>query len=432
MFSLYVKYVVASCKNCSRSIYLAVDSLASEGRLLTAWGLSNQGITETFRCLRAMLQLFLGSQAVDFQKLLLIILSLFEYHTLFASAWLQKNFKAIIVSIGPILSSLLEESESYELKMEDLSRLTPEIMTMLAHDLVYIESGPHAEITRQKPEPTGAVSDNKTWHIMSASFWVHMSKVFEHKLSTLSEVPKDICSSQPFPVLELDENNLQEQARLASNTLIQFLKLASSDISFYCSKQFATYLLHEANTLNRTNLSCFEDGLSQPGGNNNNPMIEYAKLLDSGNELPDLEKLRHIFAGSKILRGVFQQEYRNWLPYFKQKSSSGWSYAYASIIAEFGSEESWDKEDGFGSPRAIGSPLACLTPDHPFKTSDDNNTYDPKRVMPFQNPKEIYRRNGELLEVSLLPYLSLNMVLQRHMNFIFCLTCFNFRNRLCA
>ncbi|XP_057778609.1 uncharacterized protein LOC130997335 isoform X2 [Salvia miltiorrhiza] len=400
MFSLYVKYVVASCKNCSRSTYLTVDSLASEGRLcwLTVWGLSNQGITETFRCLRAMLQLFLGSQAVDFQKLLLFILSLFEYHILFASAWLQKNFKAIIVSIGPVLSNLLEESNSYGLKMEDLNKLITEIMEMLARDLVYVESGPHTEITGLKQEPTGAVSDNKAWRIITASFWVHMSKFLEHQLTTLPEVPEVIFSSQPFHVLELDGNNLQQQARSASSTLVQFLKLTCSYVSFYCSKQFATYLLQEANTLNKNNLSCFEDGLYQPEGGNNHPMIEYPEPLDKVKELPDLEKLRHIFAGSKILRGAFQQEYRNWLPYIKQKSSSGWSYAYASITAEFGSEETWDKEDGFGSPRAIGSPLACLTPDHPFKTSDDHDSYDPKRVMPFQNPKEVCRRNGELLE----------------------------------
>ncbi|XP_047938214.1 uncharacterized protein LOC125185681 isoform X1 [Salvia hispanica] len=393
MLSLYVKYIVASCKNCLRSTYFSVDSLSSEGRLcwLTVWGLSDQGMTETFMCLRAMLQLFLRSQAVDFQKLLLFVVSLFEFHILFATAWLQKNFKAIIVSIGPILSNLLDESGSNGLKMENLNKLISEVMELLAHGLVYVESG-------QKQEPSGAVSDNKAWHIISSSFWVCMSKFLEHQLSTLPEVPEDFFSSGPPPVLELDGNNLQQQARLTSSTLVQFLKLTCSDISFYCSKQFATYLLQEANTLNKNNLSSFENGLYQSGGENINPMIEYPKPLDHGNELPDLDKLRNIFAGSEILRGTFEKEYHNWLPYIKQKSSSGWSYAYASITAEFGLEENWDKEDGFGSPRAIGSPLACTTPDHPFKTSDDNNTCDSKRVMPFQNPKEICRRNGELLE----------------------------------
>ncbi|KAH6791585.1 hypothetical protein C2S52_002062 [Perilla frutescens var. hirtella] len=400
MFLPYVKYVVASCKNCSRSTDLTLNSLASEGRLCwaAAWGFSNQGIAQTFSCLRAMLQLFLGSQAIDFQKLLIFILSLFEYHILFSSAWLQKNFKAIIVTIRPILSKLMGGSDSYELKMEDLNKLTTEIVKMLAHDLLCVELGPHVETTGQNQEPTGAVPDDEAWHIMSASFWVHMSKFLEHQLSTLSEELDQNCSPRSFPVIELNGNNLQKQARLASSTLAQFLKLACSYISFYCSKQFATYLLQEIHISNRNNLSCFEGGLSQPGGDNNYQMSEYAKLLDNGNKLLDLEKLRHICADPKVIREAFQQEYLKSLPYFKQKLSSGWSDAYASITAEFESEETWDREDGLGSPHAIGSPLACLSPEHPFKTSADNDTGDSKRVMPFQNPKEIYRRNGELLE----------------------------------
>lgn len=405
MFSLYVKYVLTSCKNCTRSTYLAQDSLASEGRLcwLAAWSFSNQGILRAFKYLRAMLQLFLGSRAVDSQKLLLFILGLFEYHILFASSWLLKNSKAIIVTIGPILSNLLEGSDSFELKAEELNKLITEIVEILGHDLLCVELGPHAEITGQKQEPTAAVPDTKAWHIMSAAFWVHLSKFLEH-LSSLPEVPDEISPSQSFPVLELNGNNLQQRARLASSTLVEFLRLTCSAISYNSSKQFAIYLLQEVNILNRNYLSCFEDGLSQPRGGNNNQMSEYAKLLDNGNGLPDFEKLRHICASPRILCGAFQDVYTNWLPYFKQNSSSGWNHAYTSITAELGSEETWDKEDGFGSPRAIGSPLACLSPDHPFKTSGDNDTCDSKRVMPFQNPKEIYRRNGELLEVPLVPY----------------------------
>lgn len=408
MSCLYVKYVVASCKNCSRSTYLTTNSLASEGRFcwLAAWGFSNQGIARAFRCLKAMLQLFLRSYSKDFLKLLFTILGLFEYHVLFASAWLQKNFKAIIVTVRPILLTLMRGSGPYEFKMEELNKLIAEIVEILAHDSQCVELGTRVEIMEQKQEQSGAVPDDKTWHIMGASLWVHMSKFLEHQLSTLCEVLDESCSSQSPLVLELNENNLQPEVRLASSTLVEFLKLTGSDISFYCSKQFATYLLQEVNISNRNNLLYFEDGLSQPGADDNYQMSEYTKLLDNGNKLLDFKKLQHICNGPKIIRGAFLQEYRNWLPYFKQKSSSGWSDAYASITKEFESEETWDKEDRLGShSRSHGSPLACLSPDdHPFKSSGDKDVYDSKRVMPFQNPKEIYRRNGELLEVDVLLY----------------------------
>ncbi|KAK6137078.1 hypothetical protein DH2020_029177 [Rehmannia glutinosa] len=290
--SLYVKYVVASCENFSRSKYFTRNSLAGEGRFcwLTAWGFSNQGIARTFWCLRAMLQLFLRSYSKESLKLLFTILGLYEYHVLFASAWLQRNFKALLITVRPILFTLMRGSGAYEIKMEDLNKLTAEIMEMLAHDSLSVELVRHVEINGQKEEQSGAVPDDKIWHA-SASLWVHISKFLEHQLSILSEVLDESCSSSSLPVLDIKDNNLQ-------------------------------------------------------------------------------------------------------------KSSSGWGDAYVSITREFESEETWDKEDRFGSPsNASGSPLACLAPDdHPFKSSGDKDLVDSKKFVPFQNPKEIYKRNGELLE----------------------------------
>ncbi|KAK6158907.1 hypothetical protein DH2020_006221 [Rehmannia glutinosa] len=377
--SLYVKYVVASCENFSRSKYFTRNSLAGEGRFcwLTAWGFSNQGIARTFWCLRAMLQLFLRSYSKESLKLLFTILGLYEYHVLFASAWLQRNFKALLITVRPILFTLMRGSGAYEIKMEDLNKLTAEIMEMLAHDSLSVELVRHVEINGQKEEQSGAVPDDEIWHA-SASF----------------------CSSSSLPVLDIKDNNLQVEVVLVSNTLVEFLKLTCAEISFYCSKQFATYLLQEVNVLNRTSLFDLENGLSQQGAEDNYHMIENINLLDNDSKLLDFEQLWHICTDSKIIRGAFLQEYRNWLLYFKQKSSSGWGDAYVSITREFESEETWDKEDRLGSPsNASGSPLACLAPDdHPFKSSGDKDLVDSKKFVPFQNPKEIYKRNGELLE----------------------------------
>ncbi|KAK6158900.1 hypothetical protein DH2020_006214 [Rehmannia glutinosa] len=381
--SLYVKYVVASCENFSRSKYFTRNSLAGEGRFcwLTAWGFSNQGIARTFWCLRAMLQLFLRSYSKESLKLLFTILGLYEYHVLFASAWLQRNFKALLITVRPILFTLMRGSGAYEIKMEDLNKLTAEIMEMLAHDSLSVELVRRVEINGQKEEQSGAVPDDKIWHA-SASLWVHISKFLEHQLSILSEVLDESCSSSSLPVLDIKDNNLQVEVGLVSNTLVEFLKLTCAEISFYCSKQFATYLLQEVNVLNRTSLFDLENGLSQQGAEDNYHMIENINLLDNDSKLLDFEQLWHICTDSKIIRGAFfLQEYRNWLLYFKQKSSSGWGDAYVSITREFESEETWDKEDRFGSPsNASGSPLACLAPDdHPFKSSGDKDLVDSKK-----------------------------------------------------
>lgn len=174
----YVKFVVASCKNCCRLTYLTRDNLASDGRFcwLSAWGFSNQGILHIFRYLRAMLQLFLRSYSKDFLKLPLTILGLFEYHVLFASVWFQKNVKAIIITVRPILLKLMRGSGPSVLKMEDLHKLIAEIVETLDHDLLCVDLETHIGTMKQKQEHNRAVPDDKTWNIMSASLWVHMSK----------------------------------------------------------------------------------------------------------------------------------------------------------------------------------------------------------------------------------------------------------------
>ncbi|KAL3622261.1 hypothetical protein CASFOL_033672 [Castilleja foliolosa] len=399
---LYVKYVVVSCGKFSRSTHLTMHSLTGEGRFcwLAAWSFSNQGIVWAFRCLRAMIQLFLRSYPKESLKLLFTILVLFEYHVIFASAWLHENFKALLILVRPVLLTFMKGSGgAYEIKMEDLNKIIAEIVKMLAHDLVSVDLVQHVEINGLKQEQTGAVPDDKIWH-MSASLWVQMSKFLEHQLSVLSEVLDKSCSSSSVPVLVFKDNNTQQEVLLITSTLVEFIKLTCTEVSFYCSKQFAKYLLQEVNILNVNNLFDLEGGLSQQGAEDNYQMTENIKLLDNGNKLLDFEQLSHICNGLKIFRGAFLQEYRNWLLHSKQKSSSGWGDAYASITREFESEETWDKEDRLDSPsHASGSPLACLSPeDHPFKSFGDKDSSDSKRFMPFQNPKEIYKRNGELME----------------------------------
>ncbi|KAK4411525.1 DmX-like protein 1 [Sesamum angolense] len=392
---LYVKYVIASCKNCFRSSYLTRND---ESRFcwLGAWGFSNQGIVWTLWYLRAMLRLFLGSCSEDFLTLLFPLLCLLKCHLLFASACLEKNFEALLVLVSPIMVKLIRGGADNEIKIEDLIKLLADIVEIFAHNSL-TDLGTHAQTNGEKQERNGVVPDDKIWPAAIASLWMHMSRFLEHQLSTLSEVLDGSGSSPSQPDVDPDDNDLQLQVRLVSNALVESLKLTCAVISFYSSKQFATYLLR--NVSNRT-LLYFEDGLSLTGGEDNYQMSEDTKLLDCRNKL-DFEHLWDTCTNPKLIRRVFLQEYRNWLPYFKEKSSSGWRDAYVRIMREFESEETCDKEDRLGSPsRARGSPLACLSPDdHPFKSSGDKDLHDPKRVVPFQNPKEIYRRNGELLEV---------------------------------
>ncbi|XP_073158819.1 uncharacterized protein [Henckelia pumila] len=405
---IFAKYVVFSCVNSCHAAYLANNRISCEARFcwLAAWRFSNQGITWSFGCLTAMLRLFLRSCTKEFEMILFHILALVKYHVLFSSAWFQRNLNALLVSVRPILTPLMRGNTPNKLTVEDLNVMLSEIVETLAQDSTYVPLPTYVELDGRKHEQNvGSVSsapEDKCWELMSGSLWVHMVKFLEHQLNTLPVIPNGICAS-PTPSLSIPVcKNLPLEMGLVSSTLVEFLKLTRAGVSFYCSRQFVIYLLQEVNLSNKPILSYLENGFPQPelGDKYNNKTLENTEFLDSGSELPALKKLWLICADRRITHGAFEQEYCNWLPYVKQKSFGGWGETYMNISRECESEETSCGKDGLGSPtHAVGSPLACMSPDdHPFKSFGENDVFDMKKTMPFYNPKEIYKRNGELLE----------------------------------
>lgn len=355
-----------------------------------------------------MLQLFSTSQPTDLMKRSSTVLCLFGYCIVFASAWLKRNARALVQIVKPFLTILSSEPASYEIRMEDLNKILVETVEMLGHDSSTIDLGAHVQMKGWMREERNegsmfSVLEDERWQIMGASLWVHMSKFLEHQLNTLPEIIDDSCSSRSLVMSEPQDNNIQLQIGLVSTTLSKLLKVVCMHISLYQSQRFALYLIQRVDGCTGTVISGMQDGPSQQraqdkdftGGNDG------ASILNNGTELAS-EELRRICANSKTIREAFVQENYNWLQIAQQKSSNGWSDAYISIMRECETEETSDK-DRAGSPSsAAGSPLACLSPDdHPFRSTGENDVYHKKKAVPFHNPKEICKRNGELLEVLL-------------------------------
>ncbi|KAL2536324.1 transducin family protein/WD-40 repeat family protein [Forsythia ovata] len=405
--SIFAKYVVASCINCSRLTYLTKNSKGAKGRfpLSVSLEFSNQRLIRSLRCLQAMLQLFSRSYPTDLMKISSTVLCLFGYCIVFASAWLQRNARALVLIVKPFLTILTSGHSSYEIKMEDLNKILTEIVVMLGHDSSTIDLGAYVQMNgwmreEQNEGPMPSMLEDERWQIIGASLWVHMSKFLEHQLNTLSEKLDDSCSSRTLAMSESEDTNLELQIGLVSSTLAKLLKRvdASNDTVLLGSQ--------DGPSQQRAQDKDFTGGIECVNISNND--------IESASEI-----LWRTCANSKAIQGAFVQENYNWLQITKQKSSNGWSNAYIRIMRECETEEASDKEDRSGSPSsAAGSPLACLSPDdHPFRSTEENDVYQKKKAVPFHNPKEIYRRNGELLEVLLdellLSHLCINSIDQR-------------------
>lgn len=349
------------------------------------------------------------------------VLDLSEYLLLFASAWVQRNFSDLILIIKPLLMA----KTSDETDIKDIQKLLRESLKMMASDLPIHAAGSSVQNKNQMPQAQfGDVilsAPQERWHVMVAFFWGYVSSLLKHKLNLLCPELKEsglflppgghpsISTSSIF----VNANNVSTHNGMVPGLLANILKVTCAHISSYCVNQFASVLLESIDP-GATTLFCSEDHQSHHKAPD-------TKLSSSNNDLDKVtgedelsvfEALWDFCSELKKVNQDFVLQDQKCLQHTLQKSFKGWGEMYPSIVRECEVEETYDREERLGSPSsAAGSPLACLSPNnHPFQSFGGKDTHHAKKVLPFRSPIEIYKRNGELLEVILL--LNLYIVLQ--------------------
>ncbi|EPS66394.1 hypothetical protein M569_08396, partial [Genlisea aurea] len=298
---LFAKYVFLSCKNCSNSAYWYTDYVASEGRpcWLAAWGFSNQGIAYSFWYVKAMLRLFLCSSS-ERCLMLFNILDLFLCHLLFALAWLMGNSRSLILAVRPILMALISGGSAYDTQIKNSLELLAQVLELLTPNLHAAEFGMEVGINGQKLEQIEVPPDDLIRHIAHSSFWMHVSGFLTDQVVRLST---------SADAIEQDSNKLIA-IRTISNSLTDFLKISCSNVSFYCSKQFALCLLQKANISGIANLLQSEDFLARLEAVGSYKINKNMKWMDSDDNLLGFESLLKMFTDPEVIHGDILREYR--------------------------------------------------------------------------------------------------------------------------
>lgn len=397
---VFSRYVAICCINCSKSQSCSsTNSMPRRSRIhwLRCWGMHVQSLMWTIWCLRAMLKLSFVSSSEDFLNVPFTILDLTQYYVCFASAYIQMNLKGLVMVVRPLLIRFTQGDASSEI-LKDLKKLLSDIGKTLGHDLFCdnLEDFTLGNILMQHEQHdllTSIPADDR-WRLVGLSLWGQVSSCLQHFLGSLPE-KLELSSFLPSPGKLPDAPTFSVTLELQS--LSKVLKATCSHLSIYCGRQFASYLVQKGDARIPTLLFSTEYGQSESVPLHSRT-VESVKILKSGNRLSPSEILRLMCADPKVIRGLLLQENSKWFEHIKKKSSGGWYDMYVSFQRECGVMDNSNEEDRLESPRNT-SPRACLSPsDHPFLSSGGR---DAKKAVPFSTSKEIHRRNGELLEVSL-------------------------------
>ncbi|KAF3659150.1 putative dof zinc finger protein DOF2.5-like [Capsicum annuum] len=397
MDCFYLKSFTFSNNRADENIYCAVPELYKRRLCWSFW------------CLRAMMQFFSVSCSENVVGTHFTILDLSEYLLLFASAWVQRNFSVLILIVKPLLMAKTSE----ETDIKDIQKLFCESLEMMASDLPIHAAGSSVQNKNLMPQVQfGDVIlsvPEERWHVMVASFWGYVSSVLKQKSNLL--YPELEESSLFLPPgghpsiftssIFLNGNNVATRNGMVPGLLAKILKVACAHISSYCVNQFASVLLERIDPGANT-LFCSEDYQSphKPSdtklSRNSNDLD---KVIDEDG-LSVFEVLWDFCSELKKVNQDFLLQDQKYLQHTLHKSFKGWSEMYPSIVRECEVDETYDREERLGSPSsAAGSPLACLSPNnHPFQSFGGKDTHHTKKVLPFRSPREVYKRNGELLE----------------------------------
>ncbi|KAK9279962.1 hypothetical protein L1049_013646 [Liquidambar formosana] len=379
------------------------------------------GLVLSFQCLRHTLMIFFGSSTNGFIDKSFIALDLFEYCVYFASAWLQRNLKVLILMVQPILMKYTNRHSPYEIDIANLKKLLLQIAELEVHNSLIDNFGVGLRVPKWMQDGQGgyimsSIPEDERWQIIGTCLWRHMSSFMKHHLNSVYKL-EDICSSGPFLGIsssgasssacsESERNSTTNQITLISVILAKLLKTTLVHISSYHAKQLASFLWQKVEeglqVLTLVWLEKFSQ--SQPGAllKHLNQGFLTLDMMNNENELWVLNTLWDICADAKIISEGFEQEKINWSLYINQKPRKGWSDIYKGILEEHATEETFNQEGRLSSTSAssgAGSPVRGLFRNsHTFFGSRQKDTASTKEFMPFQNPKEIYRRNGELFE----------------------------------
>lgn len=435
--SLLVSRFIAACSiTCFQpeSCYIENDvSVEVKSSRSDSQGFYFQGVMQTLLSLRAAMKTF-SSSSEDITTKPLVILDLLEYYVYFASAWLQRNSKGLLLMVQPLLITLTNGHTPYVVDMANLKSILHHIAELLVCDMPTGDTGAGHMVSKCVPNKQDgkimrSFSEDEKWHVIGACLWHHMSKFMKHKLHLLSIKIEDGClfgvshvkaSSWPSSSTFLfDSNNITEKIASFSLVLAKLLKSTIVHTSSYHVKLLGSLLQQEVE--NRLQIPILlwvkESSLSQAKALYQDVS---ADIMNNSDESTTLDILWDTCADPNIISEGFAQEKINWSLFFNQKSSEGWIEGCMGIIGDHETKEIFNygvglnnrpSTDEAGSPTKglfrntdeAGSPTKGLFRNgHTFLTSWQKDATATEKPSRFQNAKEICKRDGELLEVILL------------------------------
>lgn len=359
------------------------------------------------------MKLFSGPHTEEFTSISSANLDFYEYCIYFGLAWLQRNFRSLIF----IIKSTQKYSHGHSAdgdKVFDLRSLLHSIEKLL-------DDYKLADGTRSAVGLAGNVAHDQVrtlipmdlrWQIVWAASWRNVSCFLRQQLNTVPGEFEENYSSGPFEKLSFsmsgsnlsqpENNNMEKQLRLVPVVLARLLRTTCAQISSSCMKQFAEFLVQN---MESESYHCILAWLEGSNVSHSSPRqgLDKQEIMNLDDELAASEILWDLLSDSKVIRDGLSEENIQWQRYLKPKPFKEWDEVHTTLAEEREAERICNeisRDSGKFASSQSGSPVrGSSSPErHSFTSLGQTKRMFTENVIAFQNPKEVYRIDGELLE----------------------------------
>ncbi|KAL4360243.1 hypothetical protein S83_027107 [Arachis hypogaea] len=414
----YSRFISACSMGYSEQSSTSIEKVAStESRSMFSDASKSHfgGVLISLWYLRAIFKIELRSISIDHVKEHLDILDLFEYFLQFSLAWLQRNSGALLFMVEPFLTANANGCNHYEADMVNLKNRFPKFAELLTRNsfTTNVQNLQVSECTEDgKVDDTKhSIPEDERWKILGICLWRHMSRFMISNLNLVLDKLEDGNSSgsfhrnfahREFTLLSVDSDSisLPEQIRLLSFSLCDLLTTTVTHISSYHVKQLAEYLWQKLeNNSNVMTLEWLKQSHQSESSQKQN--LDILELVNGKDECSVHQLLWDHCADQKLISECFAQEKLNWSNYLDHVPTKGWNDMHILLTGQHKTDDMRDKESKLGVPLQtpeVQSPVKGMFPSGNASTSSNQKDISSRNISIFHNPREMCKRNGELLE----------------------------------
>ncbi|CAH2057724.1 unnamed protein product [Thlaspi arvense] len=398
--SLVLSRIIAACSvTCLHSVPCFEENKVSSGtepKWSNALRFYFQGILQSFSSLKTSLRLCLGSSEENLKTRLAVVLDLVEYCSRLAMAWVLRDVNSLSRMVQPLTEAYFHGHVPSEIDLESLKRVYHQEVSVNVPDASDVGVNSIVE-NKEVGYPVSSIPEDERRFVAQACFWKHVSDFVKHKLVSLSidldDGISNSVSSEKFDVQTSSDSSddivfvTEKIMSVLGRTLISTL----AQLSSYHVKQLVLLLkLKIEKRIQVPTLLWLHVHECRESQALINRAIPDA-VIENGEDNGDLAvsmRFWKLCVDPHLVLEAFLLENFDIFEWSKYKPLEDWSDMYREVTGKNEANVPCN-QDGRNEVASLASHASNSSPKATI-TANENS--------PFQNPKEIHKRTGELIE----------------------------------